>query len=275
MKIRILLALLTALLISASITAAPAQADKRCNLLNPRYCTAFEQRPALLPSTIQPKKLTANAVYSYIDAAVKDLDKQWTAWFLSNGLREPWIQYDIVQPGKYGTSKCEAKPVPSDYENAFYCPLDMFVGTDNVTHHGKLVLPLVAFYKMWNGNVFGKNSKTKGDFGAGSIVAHEFGHSVTQSISEQRNIPKPVQKNNELIADCFAGNWTYAINLHGILEIGDVQEAIAAISSIGDYEYNNPGHHGTPAEREKAYRTGLSGQPMSCITTYWPEAVRR
>ena len=51
------------------------------------------------------------------------------------------------------------------------------------------------------------------------------------------------------------------------LEEGDVQEALDAALAVGDFDAANPGHHGTPEQREQAWNTGFeSGDPSACNT---------
>ena len=49
------------------------------------------------------------------------------------------------------------------------------------------------------------------------------------------------------------------------LEDGDLQEALDAVLAVGDFNASDPGHHGTPEQREEAWRNGFdSGDPASC-----------
>ena len=158
MKIRSFVSVLTMLLTAATLSVTPAHATPDCDLLKLTNCTPMQERPSLLPSDVLPNEQTVTAVYAYLEAAVKDLHAQWTTWLTDNGFSEPWIMYSIVMPDTTVKSSCMSELIPSDFPNAFYCPTDTFVGTDGRTHHGRIVLPLVSFYKMWSGNIFGVNS---------------------------------------------------------------------------------------------------------------------
>lgn len=81
----------------------------------------------------------------------------------------------------------------------------------------------------------------------------------------------------ELQADCLAGVWANrADKARGILEAGDVEEALNAASAIGDDRLQRQSRgtvvpesftHGTSAQRQRWFRTGLSsGDPDSCDT---------
>ena len=69
----------------------------------------------------------------------------------------------------------------------------------------------------------------------------------------------------ELQADCYAGTWAKYANDEGRLDDGDAQEALDAALAVGDFDTEQPGHHGTPEQREDAWKTGFeSGDPSAC-----------
>ena len=46
-----------------------------------------------------------------------------------------------------------------------------------------------------------------------------------------------------------------------------MQEALDAALAVGDFDAVNPGHHGTPEQREQAWNAGFeSGDPGACNT---------
>ena len=69
----------------------------------------------------------------------------------------------------------------------------------------------------------------------------------------------------ELQADCYAGNWARSAYDDSRLEDGDLQEALDAALAVGDFDTENPGHHGTPEQRRAAWTNGFeSGDPSAC-----------
>ncbi len=78
--------------------------------------------------------------------------------------------------------------------------------------------------KMWNGDIFGRESAQAGDFAAAVLVAHEFGHHVQDELMVQLGLRDIVGaggqkiKQKELIADCFAGVWAYTAYFSGYLD---------------------------------------------------------
>ena len=93
-----------------------------------------------------------------------------------------------------------------------------------------------------------------GDYAAYAVLAHEYGHSYMMQTKIH-----PSTKEGELKADEFAGVFTRYAQQKNLLEEGDVEEALKFAFASGDYDYWDKGHHGTPAEREEAFRLGLTG----------------
>ena len=142
-------------------------------------------------------------------------------------------------------TRCTAPPTPACSASAPF--------------RGAVIIPLDGLAGFWSGNIWGRRSATPGDYAAGLVVAHEFAHHIVDELATQRGVARPVWKNNELIADCLAGASTWAMARDGLLEAGDVEEALALLELIGDYQVDSRSHHGTPAERVAAFRIGLYG----------------
>ena len=227
---------------------------------------------ALLVSDNERGAVDVEATAAYLEATIKHADKVWTRWFLANGLQEPFVQYEIIRPGQTFQSKCDGgMSIPSDHPNAFYCPLD-----GDVDDPGVVILPVQTMARMWTGDIFRRQVdrlKRTGDFAAGVITAHEFGHHVVDSLAKQVGRVQPQKPNSELIADCFAGVWADSVRLENYLEEGDIDEGLNALAVIGD----DTGDHGTGPQRDNAFSIGLNGtqtqpgggEPLRCIEEYW------
>jgi predicted metalloprotease len=152
----------------------------------------------------------------------------------------------------------------------FYCPLDERVYID------------LGFYRDLRDR-FG----APGDFAQAYVIAHEVGHHVqniqgiSQQVQDAQQGRSETEANRlsvmqELQADCFAGVWAHDAEARGILERGDVEEALNAASSIGDdrLQMQSQGRvtpdsftHGTSAQRSSWFQTGIeSGDIDSCNT---------
>lgn len=221
-------------------------------------------------------------VHQYLEYMIKDLDAKWSSWFVQNGYNEPMVGYQLIDPGQSFTSTCrdqgKALAVKSDHPNAFFCATDSVIGSDGRRYQGLVILPVLTFQKMWQGDVFGRQSQpiNDNDFAAAFIVAHEFGHHVQDELAKQEpSMRRLTGDNPELIADCFAGIWIDAMYVNRQLDNTDYQEATSAAALIGDAA--SGGGHGTAAERVQAVRVGAetgndrypAGNPLVCVNQYW------
>ena len=109
------------------------------------------------------------------------------------------------------------------------------------------------------------------------VIAHEVGHHVQTllGINEEVNSLRPKlseAKSNEysvrleLQADYFAGVWGYRAGKTGLLEVGDLEEALQAASAIGDdriqleaqgYIVPESFTHGTSEQRVRWFSKGF------------------
>lgn len=146
----------------------------------------------------------------------------------------------------------------------FYCPGDE-----------KLYIDL-SFYKELQSKF-----NAPGDFAMAYVVAHEVGHHIQNLLGTMEKVQRlrfqlSEEEYNqysvrlELQADFYAGVWAhYTDKIEGILEEGDIDEALNAASAVGDdniqkkmrgYVVPESFTHGTSEQRKnwfyKGYRTG-------------------
>lgn len=128
----------------------------------------------------------------------------------------------------------------------------------------------------------------KGDFAAAYVIAHEVGHHVQTLLGFEEAARRAQRGMNEternrvsvgieLQADCFAGVWAKQVQGKGILEEGDVDEAILAAAAVGDdrlqkrargYVVPDSFTHGSSAQRAEAFRKGFGGgEIQTCART--------
>lgn len=96
------------------------------------------------------------------------------------------------------------------------------------------------------------------------IIAHEFAHTYAYFRSTVPGTSRRIRYNNkkdELYADYLAGAYMRhrEVNFGGVF----VPEVIEAFMSRGDYDFNSPGHHGTPEERYDALMAGYEFVSMA------------
>jgi predicted metalloprotease len=128
-----------------------------------------------------------------------------------------------------------------------------------------------------------------GDFAQAYVIAHEVGHHVQDLLGildkahaaqerASREQANAIQVRVELQADCFAGVWAdKADQMKHILESGDIEEALAAASGVGDdrlqeqargYVVPESFTHGTSAQRMHWFSVGAKTGDMSQCNTF-------
>lgn len=154
----------------------------------------------------------------------------------------------------------------------FYCPADQNVYID------------LSFYDDLR-----KRFRAPGDFAQAYVVAHEIGHHVQTllGISEQVHAAQgraakaeanALSVRMELQADCLAGVWAHhADRARGIVEAGDIEEALNAASAIGDdrlqrqaggYVTPDSFTHGSSAQRMRWFRQGMKAGTFEACDTF-------
>jgi uncharacterized protein len=137
----------------------------------------------------------------------------------------------------------------------FYCPLDRKVYID------------LGFYEQLR-RQFG----APGDFAQAYVIAHEIGHHV-QNLRGLLGRGEVSSVKVELQADCLAGAWARSAETRGLLEVGDLDEALNAAAQIGDdtIQRKTRGHvqpetftHGSAAQRSAAVQRGYRGGVEAC-----------
>ena len=124
------------------------------------------------------------------------------------------------------------------------------------------------------------------------MIAHEVGHHVQNLIgilpkfNQMRQQMSEAEANQmsvrvELQADCFAGIWGHFTEQKGILEKGDLEEALNAAQQIGDdtlqkrtqgYVVPESFNHGTSAQRQTWFKRGFkSGKPAGLRHVQQPD----
>jgi predicted metalloprotease len=154
----------------------------------------------------------------------------------------------------------------------FYCPGDEKVYID------------LDFYRELK-NKF----RAPGDFAQAYVIAHEVGHHVQNQLgiadkvsSARRRMGRAesnaLQVRMELQADCFAGIWAHQMQADkGLIERGDIDEAIRAAGAIGDdhiqkrtqgYVVPDSFTHGSSAQRVRWFRRGYENGNLKLCDTF-------
>lgn len=201
-----------------------------------------------------------------VSVVVADTEDVWTEIFASQGQR-----YEAPTLVLFSGATRSACGLGQAAMGPFYCPADKKAYID------------LSFYDQMQSRF-----KAPGDFAQAYVVAHEIGHHVQNLLGVSGKVHAMKQQMSqadgnalsvrlELQADCFAGVWANrADRARNIIESGDVEEALNAASAIGDDTLQRQSGrtvvpesftHGTSAQRQKWFRTGLqTGDPDMCNT---------
>ena len=211
------------------------------------YQSSYEKN--YTPSTVSDE----DAIF--ISKVFASTEEFWTQEFEKEGLTynpPTLVIYDQSTPtGGCGMGSASAGP--------FYCPADKKVYID------------LTFYQDLSSKY-----QASGDFAMAYVIAHEVGHHVQnelgtmdaynqkrQGLSEKAANALNVRL--ELQADYYAGAWANYVEGQGLLEVGDIQEALKAAHAVGDDTLQEAAYgttvpdsftHGTSEQRQTWFQRG-------------------
>jgi uncharacterized protein len=191
----------------------------------------------------------------FVSVALAETEDVWTEIFRQSGrqYRKPTLVLFTDQV----SSACGAAGAAV---GPFYCPTDQ-----------KLYIDL-SFYRELK-----TRFRAPGDFAQAYVLAHEVGHHVQNLLGSmdrmhaaQGRVGKAeanqLSVRLELQADFLAGVWAHHASKRGILEAGDIEEALGAASAIGDDRLQRESQgrivpdsftHGTSEQRSRWFRKGF------------------
>lgn len=195
-----------------------------------------------------------DTMVQFTRAVLASTEDAWNDIFRQSGQEYPQPQL-IYFPGTVQSACGFAQSAMGP----FYCPRDQTIYLD------------LTFFSDLS-----KRFGAAGDFAQAYVIAHEVGHhiqNVTGRLSHGGGNEASVRQ--ELQADCLAGIWGYwAREKQQLVDPGDMEEALAAASAIGDdrlqkqtqgYVVPESFTHGSSAQRVAAFRAGYeSGDLKQC-----------
>ncbi|MGE7772038.1 KPN_02809 family neutral zinc metallopeptidase [Viridibacillus arvi] len=203
---------------------------------------------------------------SFVKVVLADTEDVWTEIFKKEGMtyKNPTLVLfsDSVRSG-CGTASASVGP--------FYCPADQ-----------KLYIDLSFYQELKN------QFKAPGDFAMAYVVAHEVGHHVQTMLGTSEKVHAMNGKVSqakynkysvmlELQADYYAGVWSHYVQGEGLLEEGDIEEALTAANAIGDdtlqkeargYVVPESFTHGTSKQRVKWFEKGFNNGTIAGGDTF-------
>ena len=206
----------------------------------------------------------------FVSVVLRDTEDVWGRIFSGMGM-----EYEVPTLVLFTEWVHSACGSANSAMGPFYCPPDRKVYID------------LAFYDELR-----RRFQAPGDFAQAYVIAHEVGHHVQnllgisgevdatrRGLSEAESNALSVRL--ELQADFLAGVWAHhAQRTWGILEAGDVEEALNAASAIGDDRLQRQSQgsvvpdsftHGTSAQRVRWFRKGLETGDLNQGDTFAAE----
>jgi predicted metalloprotease len=201
----------------------------------------------------------------FVATVLADTEDTWSAIFSQAGENYPEPTLTL-----FSGSVASACGQASAATGPFYCPGDQDLYID------------LAFFEELQ-----RRFGAPGDFAQAYVLAHEVGHHVQNVLgvleeSQRRQSrasegeANTISVRTELQADCFAGIWAHHTQRQGLLEEGDIEEAMRAAAAVGDdaiqqrtqgYVVPESFNHGTSEQRATWFRRGLeSGNVEACDT---------
>ena len=223
----------------------------------------LEQVPSEQPSRVQtsrPQNAEEEELKQFVAVVLGKSEDVWTQIFQQNGrqYREPTLVLftDQVQSA-CGYMGAAVGP--------FYCPGDEKVYID------------LSFYEELR-----RQFQAPGDFAQAYVIAHEVGHHVQKLLGISDRVTALQQRSSEvqanqlsvrleLQADFFAGMFARYVQNQGVLESGDIEEALRAASAVGDDRLQEQATgqvvpdsftHGTSEQRLRWFRRGYETGDM-------------
>ena len=210
-------------------------------------------------------------------SAVDDTAGQWFNFLLVD-VQDFWVDQFTVNNVRYeeATLTLFDTPIRTGCGTALaaigphYCPLDKGIYLET------------GFFE----DILARRFGATGDFAQAYVVAHEFGHHVQGELGisswvRQQQQADPSQKNDlsvrlELQADCLAGVWARSAQQRGMLDRGDIAEALGAAEAVGDDRIQqsqgqrvdpHTWTHGSAADRQFWFEQGFdTGDTEVCDT---------
>jgi predicted metalloprotease len=213
----------------------------------------------------RPQGQSTDETTAFVRTVLAETEDTWGGIFRASG--ETYTNPTLVLFSGQVSSACGSA---SSASGPFYCPGDRKVYLDT------------AFFQELD-----RRFGASGDFAQAYVIAHEVGHHVQNltgvlpQFNRQRQSMSEADANKmsvrvELQADCYAGIWAKFTQQKGILEAGDLEEALNAAHQIGDdtlqkktqgYVVPDSFNHGTSAQRMDWFKRGFqNGKVEDCDT---------
>lgn len=233
--------------------------------MNPATLLGLMEQAAPVPQVSAHKPAANDKTAVFVSKILAETEDTWGEVFAAKGM-----EYHKPKLVLFTGSTTTACGNGAAAMGPFYCPLD-----------SKIYIDLSFFSELKN------RFHAPGEFAEAYVLAHEVGHHVQNllGISAKVNAVKQRASSTaeanaasvklELQADCYAGVWAQRTDSQKhILEPGEIEQAIAAASAIGDdtlqkkavgYAVPETFTHGSSEQRVAWFKRGMeTGDPAQC-----------
>ncbi|QJF52710.1 KPN_02809 family neutral zinc metallopeptidase [Roseobacter ponti] len=234
------------------------------------YFTGIDVSPLLTgtgaPVTQESRTVTVedDEMVQFVARVLATTEDVWTRKF-EQQVGRPYQPPQLVVFSGVTQSACGGA---SGATGPFYCPADQMAYLDT------------TFFRQME-----QQLGAGGDFAAAYVIAHEVAHHIQNElgilgkVDQMRRQSSQADANAltvrlELQADCLSGVWAQSVQ--GLMERGDLAEALNAARKIGDDHLQRQAGrvpqphtftHGTSEQRARWFERGFdSGQMASCDT---------
>ncbi|MEK6301827.1 MAG: neutral zinc metallopeptidase [Acidobacteriota bacterium] len=213
------------------------------------------EEPSVSTRAARPTSPAEDELKHFVAFVLADTEDAWTGIFKQNGR-----EYRVPKLVLFTDQVQSACGTAGSATGPFYCPGDQKVYID------------LAFYRDLK-----QRLGAPGDFAQAYVIAHEVGHHVQRLLGISDKVHSAQSRGSkseandlsvrlELQADFFAGVWASQAKNKGLLEAGDIEEALGAASAVGDDRLQRQAQgrvvpdsftHGTSEQRVRWFRKGL------------------
>lgn len=218
-----------------------------------------------LPPMVRVNSDPDDGMKQFVATVLAETEDVWKDVFHSHGAE--YEEPKLVMHSGGLTTACDVVSAPT---GLFYCANDF-----------KIYLDVIQFQMLGQIGIYG-------DIGYAFLIAREVGHHVQNLLgvlaksNQLRHQMNEIEANQmsirvELQADCFAGVWGHYIKQKGILEAGDLEEALNAVHQLGDdtYQMRKLGYvmpekfkNGTSKQRTTWFKRGFDTGSVSACDTF-------
>lgn len=242
--------------------------------VDPRTMLGLVEGSQQITGSTQTTQTASNDEQSeFVRVMLGSNEDLWQKQFQQYGQR-----FSVPQLILFSGQTQSACGLASSATGPFYCPADQKIYID------------LDFIRQMQQLGASNNQQVAGNFAMGYVIAHEFGHHISNELGILPKVHQAMQAARsqseanaysvklELQADCFAGVWAANLGNYNInITQQDIENGLRAARAVGDDHIMqssgrsvNPENftHGSSEQRMKWFTTGLNAGDMNVCDTF-------